>query len=421
VRYIGAGAVVAGGVINLAKAMPTIIHSFRDSWAEMRGTKDMAKSASRISQDLPISFVFIGIAVAFVIIYLLLGTVIHPGHWFGNFIAALLIIVFGFFFATVSSRLVGEIGVSSNPTSGMTIATLMATSLIFLAVGWSGGVYTAVALMVGAVVCICASNAGNVAQALKTGYLLGATPKKQEYGYMIGAFTSIFLVGFTLITLNNAFTSEMEITSGSFAMPKEASIERTLEYKGEMWDVYMIPGSGEKYYVSQADPSHILRREVGIGSSKLPAPQARLMATVIDGVLNRRLPWVLIMMGICLTVGMELCGVKALPFAVGVYLPLSISSPIFAGGALKWAVEKFGKRGRSAEDESGPGMLFSSGLIAGGAIGGLTYAILTGFEFDKALAIGPRILGGLADASWFGFLIFAVMCFFLVRRALKKI
>lgn len=421
VRYIGAGAVVAGGVINLAKAMPTIIHSFRDSWAEMRGTKDMQKSGSRISQDLPISFVFIGIAVAFVVIYLLLNIVIHPGHLFGNFVASLLIIVFGFFFATVSSRLVGEIGVSSNPTSGMTIATLMATSLIFLAVGWSGGVYTAVALMVGAVVCICASNAGNVAQALKTGYLLGATPKKQEYGYMIGAFTSIFLVGFTLITLNNAFTSEMEITSESFTMPQEATIERTLEYKGETWDVYMIPGSGEKYYVSTADPSHILRREVGIGSSKLPAPQARLMATVIDGVLNRRLPWVLIMMGICLTVGMELCGVKALAFAVGVYLPLSISSPIFVGGALKWAIEKYGKRGRSAEDESGPGMLFSSGLIAGGAIGGLTYAILTGFDLDKPLAFGPRILRGLTDTSWFGFLIFAVMCFFLVRTALKRI
>jgi putative OPT family oligopeptide transporter len=421
VRYIGAGAVVAGGVINLAKAMPTIIHSFRDSWAEMRGDKDMEKSKSRISQDLPISFVFIGIAVAALLIYLLLNVVINPGHYFGNLIATLLIVVFGFFFATVSSRLVGEIGVSSNPTSGMTIATLMATSLIFLAVGWTGGVYTAVALMVGAVVCICASNAGNVAQALKTGYLLGATPKKQEYGYIIGAFTSIFLVGFTLITLNNAFTSEMTMDPNTFVMPKEAVMERTLEYKDTTWNVFMIPGAGEKYYVDKTDPDNILRFEVGIGSAKLPAPQARLMATVIDGVLNRRLPWVLIMMGICLTVGMELCGVKALAFAVGVYLPLSISSPIFVGGALKWAVEKWSTRGRTAEDESGPGMLFASGLIAGGAIGGLTYAILTGFEFDKVLAIGPRILRSLTDSSWFGFLVFAVLCFFLIRTAVRKV
>jgi uncharacterized oligopeptide transporter (OPT) family protein len=278
-----------------------------------------------------------------------------------------------------------------------------------------------VALMVGSVVCICASNAGNVAQALKTGYLLGATPKKQEYGYIIGAFTSIFLVGFTLITLNNAFTTEAPMDGASFVMPKEAVMERTLEYKSATWDVFMIPGSGEKYYVDKADPNNILRREVGIGSAKLPAPQARLMATVIDGVLNRRLPWVLIMMGICLTVGMELCGVKALAFAVGVYLPLSISSPIFVGGALKWAIEKWSNRGRRAEDESGPGMLFASGLIAGGALGGLTYAILTGFEFDKALAIGPRILRGLTDTSWFGFLVFAVLCFFLVRTALRKV
>jgi putative OPT family oligopeptide transporter len=151
VRYIGAGAVVAGGVINLARAMPTIVHSFRDSLAELRGDKEAREAVSRISRDLPISFVIVGIAIAFIVIYLLLNLVIHPGHLFGNLIAAVLIIVFGFFFATVSSRLVGEIGVSSNPTSGMTIATLMATSLIFLAVGWAGGIYTAVALMVGAV------------------------------------------------------------------------------------------------------------------------------------------------------------------------------------------------------------------------------------------------------------------------------
>ncbi|HSG27166.1 MAG TPA: OPT/YSL family transporter, partial [Candidatus Krumholzibacterium sp.] len=421
VRYIGAGAVVAGGVINLGKAMPTIIHSFKDSFAEMRGSKEVKQAISRISQDLPISFVFIGIAIAFVVIYLLLSIIINPGHWIGNFIASLLIVIFGFFFATVSSRLVGEIGVSSNPTSGMTIATLMATSLIFLGVGWTGGVYTAVALMVGSVVCICASNAGNVAQALKTGYLLGCTPKKQEYGYIIGAFTSIFLVGLTLITLNNAFTTEQKITDPSFQLPETASMERVVEIEGTSYDVFGIPGSGEKYFIDQDDPGNIIRSEAGIGSAKLPAPQARLMATVIDGVLNRRLPWILILMGISLTIGMELCGVKALAFAVGVYLPLSISSPIFVGGAIKWAIEKWSARGKTAEDESGPGMLFSSGLIAGGALGGLTYAILTGFDLDQPLAFGPRILRGLTDSSLFGILIFTVMCGILVRTALKKV
>ncbi len=420
VRYIGAGAVVAGGIINLVRAMPTIIYSFRDSIAELRGGDGAKREVSRISLDLPISFVFVGIAIAFIVIYLLLGTVIHPGHWFGNFFATLLIVVFGFFFATVSSRLVGEIGVSSNPTSGMTIATLMATSLIFLGVGWAGGIYTAVALMVGAVVCICASNAGNVAQALKTGYLLGATPKKQEYGYIIGAFTSIFLVGFTLILLNNAFTTERTITDPNFRIPSEASLEQSIERDGAEFEVHGIPGSGEKFLVSKADPGMVIRQEAGIGSSKLPAPQARLMATVIDGVLNRRLPWVLILMGICLTVGVELCGVRALAFAVGVYLPMSTTVPIFVGGAIKWAIDKFKHRGDTPEEESGPGMLFSSGLIAGGALGGLLFAIFAGFDLEEMMGIGPRLLGSLAGTSWFGLLIFAVLCTVLVRTALRK-
>lgn len=418
VRYIGAGAVVAGGIINLVRALPTIIHSFKDSLAEMRSKNEAATGEkSRISLDLPITFVIGGIAIAFVVIYMLLNFVIHPGHLIGNLVATVLIIVFGFFFATVSSRLVGEIGVSSNPTSGMTIATLMATSLIFLGVGWSGGIYTAVALMVGAVVCICASNAGNVAQALKTGYLLGCTPKKQEYGYIIGAFVSIFLVGFTVVTLNNAFTREEAITDPSFKLPQAAEFERNTVRDGVEYKVYRMPGAGDKYLVSRSEPSQTIKQEAGIGSSKLPAPQARLMATVIDGVLNRRLPWVLILMGISLTIAVELCGVRALAFAVGVYLPLSTTMPIFVGGVIKWAVDKFA---RAKEEESGPGMLFSSGLIAGGAIGGLLFAILTGFDLDKTLAIGPRILGGLTESSLFGIVVFALLCSLLVRAALSK-
>ncbi len=419
VRYIGAGAVVAGGVINLFKALPTIIHSFRDSFAEMRAPDAADKSTSRISRDIPISFVAAGIGLAFVVIFLLLSFVIHPGHFFGNFLASILIIVFGFFFATVSARLVGEIGVSSNPTSGMTIATLMIASLIFLAVGWAGGVYTAVVLMIGAVVCICASNAGNVSQALKTGYLLGCTPRKQEYGYIIGAFTAIFLVGVTLITLNNAFTVEEAINDPSFRIPEQAVSERVIEYQGSDFRVYGMPGSGEKFLVEEGNPRNIIRREAGIGSSKLPAPQARLMATVIDGVLNRRLPWVLVLMGICLTIAMELCGVSTLPFAVGVYLPLWITTPIFTGGVIRWGVDKFSRAAKKS-DESGPGMLFSSGLIAGGALGGLLYAILAGFDLDDFLAVGPRILGSLTGESWFSLLIFAIMCVLLIRTAVRK-
>ena len=144
------------------------------------------------------------------------------------------------------------------------------------------------------------------------------------------------------------------------------------------------------------------------------------MATVIDGVLNRRLPWILILMGISLTVGIELCGVSALAFAVGVYLPLSITTPIFVGGALKWGVDKFTTRGKTADEESGPGMLFSSGLIAGGALGGLLFAILTGFNLNEMLAVGPKFLGGLTDVSWFSVVIFAILCFILVKTATQK-
>ena len=236
-------------------------------------------------------------------------------------------------------------------------------------------------------------------------------------GKFIGAFTSIFLVGFTVVTLNNAFTKEEVITDPQFKMPESAIFEKTEVREGVSYKVFGVHGSGDKYLVREDNPSQIIKQESGVGSSKLPAPQARLMATVIDGVLNRRLPWVLILMGISLTIGVELCGVRALAFAVGVYLPLSTTMPIFIGGAIKWAIDKFARR---EEEEAGPGMLFSSGLIAGGAIGGLLFAILTGFELDEKLGIGPRLLGNLAHSNWFGLLVFAILCSLLVKSALSK-
>jgi putative OPT family oligopeptide transporter len=257
IRYIGAGAVVAGGLINLVRALPTIINSFKDSIKDLAGKKSGTKERlSRISQDIPFLFVFIGIGVAVVFTWFLLTFFINPGHTVGNLISAILIAVFGFFFATVSSRLVGEIGVSSNPTSGMTIATLMATCLVFLAVGWTGGAYAAVALSVGAVVCICASNAGNVAQSLKTGYLLGCTPRKQEYGYIAGAMTSILVVGFTVLAVNKVYTRS-EIMDASFRIPDTASYERQIEHKGSSYKLYTDPESGDKYLLSETDASII--------------------------------------------------------------------------------------------------------------------------------------------------------------------
>ncbi len=422
IRYIGAGAVVAGGLINLVRAMPTIVHSFRDSLADLRNRKNSRPvKISRVSLDLPAAWVFSGIGVAVAVIWFLLTLVINPGHAVGNLISAVLIAVFGFFFATVSSRLVGEIGVSSNPTSGMTIATLMATCLIFLAVGWTGGAYAAVALSVGAVVCICASNAGNVAQSLKTGYLLGCTPRKQEYGYILGAVTSILVVGFTVLAVNKAYTRS-ETMQPSFSMPAPARYEKQVRRNGDFYNLFTDPESGTKYFKHVSDET-IIREEPGIGSEKLPAPQARLMATVVGGVLNKKLPWSLILMGIALTIAVELCGVRGLPFAVGVYLPLSTSAPIFLGGMVRLAVDRFSRRKREKEDESGPGMLFSSGLIAGGALAGLLLALaagisagkdaLTGKEISWAdkLAFGHRAFaGGFFGGDGFAAIVFLILC-----------
>jgi putative OPT family oligopeptide transporter len=388
IRYIGAGAVVAGGFINLLRALPTIVNSFRDSLRDLRKTKDTV-IRSRISEDLPIVLVFIGVSLAIVLIWFFLTLLINPGHWVGNLISSFLIAIFGFFFATVSSRLVGEIGVSSNPTSGMTIATLMATCLIFVAVGWTGGAYAAVALSIGAVVCICASNAGNVAQSLKTGYLLGCTPRKQEYGYILGAMTSVLVVGFTVLAVNQAYTRSETLTT-DFSMPANARFVQTENKGQEQYKVYFDPDSGDKFYVS-SDGSSLKREQPGIGSDKLPAPQARLMATVVNGVLTRQLPWTLILMGVALSLAVELCRVRALPFAVGVYLPLSTSTPIFIGGMLRLLVDKLTKKADSPQDESGPGMLYASGLIAGGAIAGLLLAAAAGITTGQDVVTGADV------------------------------
>jgi len=430
IKYIGAGAVVAGGFINLGRAMPTIIKSFKAGLGSVKAKTGQATGAVlRTSKDLPFSLVGIGTAVMIVVLWLLLNFYINPGHPFANVISSLLIIIFGFFFATVSARLVGEIGVSSNPTSGMTIATLMGTCLIFLAVGWTGGMWSAVALSIGAVVALTASNAGNVAQSLKTGHLLGCTPYKQEYGYIIGAVSSILVVGATVLIVNSGYTSYQ--TVGASAMKMRVTEEMTIETEKEMdGTIYLVVNPNDinmalnTRYLANKETGVIEKQmEYGIGSKDLPAPQATLMATVIKGLLEQKLPWVLLFFGICITIMVELCGVKGLPFAVGLYLPISTTVPIFAGGLVRWIIDKkFRKPVKGEDQEASPGMLFSSGLIAGGAIAGLIIAILAGFKLDEQLnKIGPNILGAVADNNLFGLLIFAAMVAFLFIVASKKI
>ena len=361
VRYIGAGAVLAAGLITLARTIPTIISSFRESVKGFGGSLGAATTA-RTERDMPL-FVVVGGSLLLVLFL----AVAPRMPMQGNFLAAVLVIIFGFFFVTVSSRITGLIGSSSNPVSGMTIATLILTCTIFVALGWTGDVYAPVAICVGAVVCIAAANAGATSQDLRTGYIVGATPLYQQIGLVIGVITSAFIIGITTLYLH---------------------------------------------------------RVMGVGSAALPAPQATLMATIINGLLNQNLPWGLVLVGIFISVTLELCGIHSLSFAVGTYLPIATTAPIFAGGLMRAYVE--GKTGIKEESEVGSGTLFSSGLIAGGALTGILYAALFGNnlvpEADGAEALAPiSFLHDGASGMIASALLFAALGAILGRAAGKKL
>jgi len=319
-----------------------------------------AAVTKRTERDIPLIGVLVGT--------LLLGIflVVSPGlPTRGNILAAILTIIFGFFFVTVSSRITGLIGTSSNPISGMTIATLILTCSIFVGLGWTGDVYAPIAICVGAVVCIAAAQAGGTSQDLKTGFLVGATPLYQQLGLVVGVVTSAFVIGRTTLYLNDAMT---------------------------------------------------------IGSTGLPAPQATLMATIIKGLLSQNLPWGLVLVGVFIAVTLELCGIHSLSFAVGSYLPIATTAPIFAGGLVRAYVEK--RTGRREETEVGAGTLFSSGLIAGGSLAGILYAVLFGNNLVKDAEAVPGIVPFLHEGTTgmiFGALLFFALAAILARQAQKKI
>ncbi len=361
IRYTGAGAVLAAGLITLARTLPTIIGSFRESVRDF-GAVAVPGGKLRTERDMPIVVVLVG---SLLVTLFLAVTPGMPMQW--NFLAAILIVVFAFFFVTVSSRITGLIGNSSNPISGMTIATLIMTCSIFVAVGWRGDLYAPIALGVGAVVCIAASIAGATSQDLKTGFLVGATPVRQQVGLVIGVLTASFVIGITTLSLHNIMV---------------------------------------------------------IGSASLPAPQATLMATIIKGLLSQNLPWGLVLVGVFISVTLELCGIRSLSFAVGSYLPIATTAPIFAGGVVRWLVER--KMGQKEESEISAGTLFSSGLIAGGSLAGLLYAVLFWQNIIKeaddpaTLGLIPAIhqgpLGTLA-----GGVLFLALAVVLIRAGQKKL
>jgi putative OPT family oligopeptide transporter len=382
VRYIGAGAVAMAGLITLIRTLPTIVSAFRDSFKSLSDIK-AGIAPSRTEKDIPITYVIIGSLILVLIVAILPQL---PGEFPGTLLMGALVVVFGFFFVTVSSRIVGIIGSSSNPISGMTIATLMATCLIFVGLGWTGDIYQSLALSVGGIVCIAAANAGATSQDLKTGFIVGATPVRQQIGLVIGVVASVFVIGLTLQALDSS-----------------------MQFQG----------------VQHA-----------IGTEKYSAPQATLMATIIQGLLAQDLPWGLVFVGMFISVVIELCGVRSLSFAVGVYLPLSTTLPIFVGGMMKYLVDKIQGIEPEKESELSSGMLYSTGLVAGGSLTGILIAILSSipvtimvdgqpkeissiqYVLDLVGIHGWEHLGAVADLI--GLIAFAGLCYLLVRTGLKK-
>lgn len=484
VRYIAAGAVAAGGIISLLRSLPTIIQAFK------AGVRDFSSSSGarveRTEQDIPIPFAIAGVI-------LLLGAICLIPQLEVDWISSLLILVFGFFFVTVSSRICGQIGSTSNPISGMTIATLLFTSLIFLVLGRMGAGERVIALTVGAIVCVAAANAGNTSQDLKTGFLVGATPKWQQTGLLIGALTSALVIGWTLDFLNRAainilpvyypdytvdagsikgtyndtpaapdgksyryaqFPVEVTIDGGNTIIPagkylvgsdnqihylvnpgvggirqgltarvpEELAGRNLLALTGvsvvgparglddQMYQRVALSEDGREY-ILLVDQNGLPKFSVEEFSGKLDAPKAALMGVLVDGVLTQRLPWALILIGALISITLEIIGVQALPVAVGIYLPISTSAAIFSGGLVRAIVERLRKGGSSqpstettaqeslAAEETGKGVLLSSGLIAGGAIGGLLVAagrVFLGGE--ESMGIGTH--SWIATGPW---------------------
>jgi putative OPT family oligopeptide transporter len=412
VLYIGAGAVAAGGLISLVRSMPTIWKGLTGGLSGI-GKGSAADASLRTDQDIPLKWVVIGCLAIIAII-----TVATPLHM--NLLGALLILVFGFLFATVSSRLTGEVGSSSNPISGMAVATLLFTCLIFLFMGWTGGQYYVTALSVGAIVCIAASNAGTTSQDLKTGFLVGSTPRLQQYAILCGALASALILGPILLKLNDASTVYVPAAQVAPGLTVDASkLTATARLQGpqaetdsktyKVWHKtdavggpagkYLVADDGQLAYL--VDPgingTHNKRPD-GSEVKKYDAPKAVLMSYIIKGILDQQLPWTLVLLGVMIAVVLEMAGVQSLAFSVGVYLPLVSTAPIAIGGFIRWLVDRRNNKlahnanltaeEQQAAGDRSSGTLLASGYIAGGALAGIIIAITAGLmtDFDTSMA-----------------------------------
>ncbi len=429
VLYIGAGAVAAGGLISLVRAMPMIWKGLRAGLAGMGKGSSAGDDTLRTDRDIPMKWVVLGCLAIIAVI-----TVATPLHM--NLLGALLILVFGFLFATVSSRLTGEVGSSSNPISGMAVATLLFTCLIFLFMGWTGGQYYVTALSVGAIVCIAASNAGTTSQDLKTGYLVGATPRLQQYAILCGALASALILGPILLKLNDANTTYVPAAQVAPGLKVDASkLTVTAQLQGpqarddnKTYKVWQkgdtVGGPAGKYLVADdGSPAYLVdpgingthkERPDGTTVAKFDAPKAVLMSYIIKGILDEELPWTLVLLGVMIAVVLEMAGVQSLAFSVGVYLPLVSTTPIAIGGAIRWLVDRrnnklahnasLNEEQQQAAGDRSSGVLLASGYIAGGALAGIVIAVTAGVmtDFDAMMtdwssASNPFFSGANAD------------------------
>ncbi len=419
VLYIGAGAVAAGGIISVARSLPIIWHGLQGGLKDFRGGAAAREGMLRTDRDLSMKFVLIGIIALVVAIAFSSPLYVGGTGIAARVAAAILIIIFGFLFVTVSSRLTGEIGSSSNPISGMTVATLLLTCLIFVVLRWTGSNYFVTALSIGGIVCIASSNGGTTSQDLKTGFLVGSTPRNQQVSILIGALFSAIILGPILLELNKAGSVYVPVQTppkgfvAGRANPNErvdVSQLHTREHlsgpqsnsdrneyfvwhrqdaSGGNAEKYLVDANGRlAYFVDPGINGAFKSRPNGEKLTKFDAPKATLMSYIIKGILGGKLPWGLVLLGVFIAIVLEMSGIPSLAFAVGVYLPLSSSSPIFIGGLVrlmvdKWIAKKYAgmdltEEQLTAEGDKSPGVLMASGYIAGGAIAGIVIAFLAG-------------------------------------------
>jgi putative OPT family oligopeptide transporter len=398
IRPMGAGAVAASGLITLMKTIPTIVAALRAGFKDLGKGAAAAASTRRTDRDLDMKFALGGSLLILAMMWAMLTFYpvenAHTSIW-ANLAAAIFVVIFGFLFVTVSSRIVGLIGTSANPISGMAIATLMATCAVFLALHWTAAAFGALAISIGGVVCIASANAGNTSQDLKTGFIVGATPRNQQISLMIGVLVSVFVIGFVLMGMNRGLEQFKEYTGKQLdikALPTGVEVQQKQFDRAQVryaTDKTEVTRPGNQYALLNAIGSSALpdgkylyntatnQIEItwiqGIGSEKAAAPQARLMATVISGILNQRLPWGLVLLGVFMVIAVELLGIRSLSFAVGFYLSIATTLAIFTGGVVRWLAERGAQKAGEKVDESdvSPGSLYASGLIAAGGIVGL--------------------------------------------------